>query len=340
MREECKAQHKQAVLSEALLDALRSCKEQEQQSIVLLNRRGWSPTVSCPRCGFVCECNECDISMTWHKAQNVLRCHLCGKEARLPQECPSCEFPEMAHRGIGTERLAAVIQEEIPTLRICRMDADTISKRQGHAEIIQAFGRGDADCLLGTQMVAKGLNFPRVTLVGVVAADQGLAAPDFRAAERTYQLIAQVAGRAGRAEQPGQVIVQAYDPQADAIDCALHNRPKSFFDAELQLRERYSYPPFFALMRILWRSEQAHLVQDLAMRQTQAIRDLQAGVSILGPSPAGIAFVKGHYRWHTLIKADSRQRIQQLIKAINKSHILDSPKEVACLIDVDPYEFS
>ena len=191
--------------------------------------------------------------MTWHRGQNVLRCHLCGKEEPLPQACPSCDYPEMAHKGIGTERLASLIQEALPDLRICRMDADTINKRQGHAEIIQAFGRGDADCLLGTQMVAKGLNFPKVTLVGVVAADQGLAAPDFRAAERTYQLIAQVAGRAGRSDEPGRVIVQAYDPEAHAIDCALNNKPKSFFDAELDLRSRYLYPPFFALMRILWR---------------------------------------------------------------------------------------
>ena len=189
-------------------------------------------------------------------------------------------------------------------------------------------------------MVAKGLNFPRVTLVGVVAADQGLAAPDFRAAEQTYQLIAQVSGRAGRADQPGRVIVQSYDVAAPAIVCALENRPKTFFDAELAIRERHCYPPYHALMRVLWRSEDPHLVARIAQEQTKRMQEHCHDERLLGPSPAGISFMKGQYRWHCLVKADSRQAIQHFIKRITNSHVLAQIKDVITLIDVDPYEFS
>ena len=311
MREECRVQHQSAVISNALIEALRECKEENKQSILLLNRRGWSPTVSCPRCAYVCECEHCDISMTWHKGSDRLRCHLCGFEKSLPDVCPVCSFPEMAHKGVGTERLASLINEQIPDLNILRMDADTIDKRQGHAVTIQSFAKGEADCLLGTQMVAKGLNFPRVTLVGVLAADHGLAAPDFRAAERTYQLIAQVAGRAGRAGDEGRVIVQAFDPEALAIDCALHNRAKQFYDNELALREQYAYPPFTALIRFLWKGEQAAQVERVAKEHSALIAQHCQGEVLLGPSPAGISFAKGQYRWHCLVKGSSRGAIQQ-----------------------------
>ncbi len=338
MREECKRQQQRAVLSDRLIEALQESHQSGHQSIILLNRRGWSPVVSCPRCGYTCECEHCDISLTWHKSTDILRCHLCDFTRRLPDECPVCGHQEMAHRGIGTERLAALINEKIPSLRIARMDADTISKKHGHAEIIQSFARGDCDCLLGTQMVAKGLDFPRVSLVGVVDADHGLAAPDFRAAERTYQLLAQVAGRAGRADVHGSVIVQAYDPKALAIDCALFNKPKSFFDAELALRERYAYPPFTALLHLMWRGEKAHEVEMAAKEQCKKIETVRKDEIILGPSPAALAFAKGQYHWHCLVKASSRGAIQQLVKRMRKSHILDTPKGVLLVIDIDPYD--
>lgn len=338
MRVECRRQQQRAVLSQDLIDALERCHQAQQQSIVLLNRRGWSPIVSCPRCGYVCECTHCDISMTWHRGADQMRCHLCGDQRKLPAQCPVCAYPELAHRGMGTERLAAFISEQLPSLRILRMDADTVSRRQGHADLIQSFARGEADCLLGTQMVAKGLNFPRVTLVGVVDADHGLAAPDFRAAERTYQLIAQVSGRAGRAEAPGEVVVQAYDPQALAIECALHNRPRSFYDAELELRQQYAYPPFAALMRIIWRGEDAAGVQQCAERHCAAIRECCNGEVVLGPNPTLVSFIKGNYRWHALIKGSSRGAIQQLLKRLRKSDILDKPGSVQLVLDIDPYD--
>ncbi|NRA37676.1 MAG: primosomal protein N', partial [Planctomycetes bacterium] len=251
MRDEYRKQGSQAAISGLLVSELKRCLQAGQQSIVLLNRRGWSPTVSCPQCAFVFECEHCDISLTWHKGHNALRCHLCGFERQRPDSCPVCDNHDLSNKGLGTEQLASLLAEKVPGVRIARMDADTINKRQGHADIIAAFARGEADCLVGTQMVAKGLDFPRVTLVGVIAADHGLSAPDFRAAERCYQLIAQVSGRAGRSSDPGTVVVQAYQPDAAAITCALNQQAKTFYDEELSIREKHSYPPYTALMRLV-----------------------------------------------------------------------------------------
>ena len=206
MREECKLQKQQAVLSRTLIDRLKACKDAGEQAIILLNRRGWSPHVSCVSCGHVMECPHCAISCTYHKAHNQLRCHYCGFHQDLPTHCPSCGHPDLTNKGVGTEQLVARIKEQIPHLNILRVDADTVANKQGHAKILQAFNDGEADCLVGTQMVAKGLDFPQVTLVGIVGADQGLHIPDFRAPERTYQLVAQVAGRAGQGELPGSVV--------------------------------------------------------------------------------------------------------------------------------------
>jgi primosomal protein N' (replication factor Y) len=333
MRAECQAQHKAATLSRELISRLAACRDAGKQSIVLLNRRGWSPVVSCQECGHTLTCTNCDISLTWHRGANKVCCHYCGHEMRMPTACPACQQKTLSTFGLGTEQLATVLAAEIPGLRVLRVDADTVAERQGHATLFRAFANGEADCLVGTQMVAKGLDFPRVTVVGIVAADRGLSQPDFRAAERTYQLVAQVAGRAGRGEHPGTVVVQAFDTDNPALRCALDNKPRTFVDGELQLRKEYGYPPFAGLVRLLWSGPDLAKVQIVAQRHGQRLLDAAQGCTVLGPNPAGLAFLKGQHRWHALIKAPTRGAAQAFLDRVGE---LKGEHGVHVAIDVDP----
>jgi primosomal protein N' (replication factor Y) len=340
MREECHAQKKAAVLSRALVDGLQAVLARGEQAIVLLNRRGWSPIVTCGACGHVVECPSCAIAMTFHRGADRLRCHYCDHHTPLPVRCPACGETPMDAKGVGTEQLEQLIRATVPGLRTLRVDADTVSGRQGHATLFGAFAQGEADCLVGTQMVAKGLDFPRVTLVGVLCADRGLAIPDFRSAERTYQLIAQVAGRAGRADKPGRVIVQAYDVNALALTAALHHTPKAFYNAELELRKLYGYPPYAGLIRILWSGERESAVSLCAQDHGDRIKELAQGAVVLGPGPAGMAKLKDQFRWHALIKCSSRGEAQRLLDRLDAAGGLAEPHGVRVAIDVDPLHTS
>lgn len=340
MREECHRQRRAATISSELIERLKQVKERGEQAIVLLNRRGWSPVVSCQSCGHTLTCTSCAISLTYHRAVHQVRCHYCGNGAAMPRSCPACGQDALSTFGLGTEQLAAQLSAEIPTLSVLRVDADTVAGRQGHAKLFQAFSNGAADCLVGTQMVAKGLDFPRVTLVGIVAADRGLSLPDFRAAERTFQLVAQVAGRAGRGERPGTVVVQAFDTEAPALRCAIEGRPKSFFDAEMRLRQEYGYPPFAGLVRILWSGESAANVQLVAEGHGALLRQVAAGCTVLGPSVAALSLLKGQHRWHALVKAPSRGAAQAFLDRLTAAGGLIGAKGVRVAIDVDPYAIS
>lgn len=337
MRHECSEQKQSAVLSRELVNRLAAVKAAGEQAIVLLNRRGWSPVVSCKGCGSTIMCPSCDISLTWHRGPNKLRCHYCGHERAYPKTCPTCASDQLGTHGLGTEQLAHALAQAVPGLQVLRVDADTVSERQGHAKLFQAFAEGQAECLVGTQMVAKGLDFPRVTLVGILCADKGLAVPEFRAAERTWQLVAQVSGRAGRGEKPGTVVVQAFDTEALALRCALENRPKSFIDAELKLRQEYGYPPYAGLVRVLWSGPSEAAVQLLAQEHGARIAALLEGAVLLGPNPAGLAFLKDQHRWHALIKCASRGAAQALLDRIDAAGGLPKGKGVHVAIDVDPY---
>ena len=337
MREECREQKCSAVLARELVTRLSRIKAAGEQAIVLLNRRGWSPVVSCKSCGSTVMCPSCDISLTWHRGADVLRCHYCGHQKPFPKVCPACNEAAMSTHGLGTEQLAHALSAAVPDLTVLRVDADTVSERQGHAKLFQAFAEGRADCLVGTQMVAKGLDFPRVTLVGIIAADKGLAVPDFRAAERTWQLVAQVAGRAGRGERPGTVVVQAFDTEALALRCALEHRPRTFIDAELKLREEYGYPPYAGLIRILWSGPSQANVQLVATEHGARLATVLNGAVILGPNPAGVAFLKDQHRWHALIKASSRGAAQALLDRLEAAGGLPRSKGVHVALDVDPY---
>ncbi len=337
MRTECRRQGRQALISQALLDGLKTCQAAGQQSIVLLNRRGWSPVVSCLACGVQLHCEHCDISLTYHRQDERLRCHYCGYERTMPQHCPTCGETGLSTRGIGTEQLADTLAAAVPGLRVIRVDADTVANRQAHAALLRSFAEGSADCMVGTQMVAKGLDFPRVTLVGIVGADQGLGVPDFRAGERTFQLIAQVAGRAGRGQDPGTVIVQAFDPQALAVRYALDQRLKSFYTHELAIRQRYGYPPHGGLLRLVWRGPEAAIVAAVAEEDGAALRGVLDDAILLGPGPAGMPFLQGQHRWHALIKTASRGLAQRFLDRLLKTEPKRKRRGVTLIIDVDPY---
>ncbi len=338
MRLECKAQKKAAVLSRELVDRLAAAKAAGNQGIILLNRRGWSPIVACAMCGAAVECKSCAIAMTWHRGAAALRCHYCDATSGFPERCPACNEPAMSTRGVGTEQLAALVAEAVPGLRILRVDADTVSTRQGHAKLFTAFSRGEADCLVGTQMVAKGLDFPRVTVVGVIGADRSLAQPDFRSAERTYQLIAQVAGRAGRGEHPGAVVVQAYDINALALRAAVEHRPKTFYDEALAQRQEYGYPPYAGLVRVMWSGPELVQVEQTATTQGTLIHTVAApNCQVLGPNPAGLAFLHDQHRWHALIKAPTRGDAQRFLDRLEAAGGLPATAAVRVTVDVDPY---
>jgi primosomal protein N' (replication factor Y) len=237
--------------------------------------------------------------------------------------------------GQGTEQLEARIQAAVPGLRTLRVDADTVSKRQGHGSLLRAFSNGEADCLVGTQMVAKGLDFPAVTTVGIVHADRGLSMPDFRAAERTFQLIAQMAGRAGRGERPGSVIVQAFDSEAPALVCALNLRIKAFYTAELEQRQAYGYPPYGGLLRLLWTGPDLAKVSRCAQDWADAVGPLLQECQLLGPTPAGMPVLKDQVRWHALVKGPSRGAIQRFFdRSQNEKR---ERSGVRCAVDIDPY---
>jgi primosomal protein N' (replication factor Y) len=334
MRREFSESKKRTELSRALVDGLTAAVRRREQAIILLNRRGWSPVVTCTACGVTAQCTACDISLTFHRGAGLLKCHYCGHEKPMPQACPACGGA-LSTTGLGTEQLEQLVRQAVPGVRTLRADADTTGGRQGHARLLLAFANGEADVLVGTQMVAKGLDFARVTLVGVLHADRCLSSPDFRAAERTYQLVAQVAGRAGRGERPGTVVVQAFDPEALPIACAVEGRPKRFYDAELALRAEYGYPPSAGLVRVLWSGPEEAAVRAAAEADGQRILDLAAtlGAVVLGPTPAAIAWLKGQHRWHLLIKAPSRGAAQGLLDRLGP---LKRHNGVATVIDVDP----
>lgn len=336
MAEEAKACGRGTVLSRALLDGLTAVRAAGEQAIILLNRRGWSPVVHCLDCGEAVMCPSCAIGLTWHRGAELLRCHCCGYQQPMPHRCPSCGGDGLSARGVGTEQLAQLLVDRVPGLRLLRLDADTAGQRQAHARLLDTFARGEADCLVGTQMVAKGLDFPRVTLVGIIGADRSLAIPDFRAAERTWQLVAQVSGRAGRGARPGTVVIQAYDTQAESIHCAVAHRPRRFYDSELALRKTYGYPPWTGLLRILWRGPDAGRVQLVAAAQGARLRELAGDMPVLGPNPAGLPLLQDQWRWHALVKGGSRGLIQQLCDRLEAAGVLRDERGVKVVLDVDP----
>jgi len=328
------AQRAGVVLSRTLLVMMKERLDARDQVLLFLNRRGFAPVLLCPGCGEAVKCESCSVSMTWHARRGRLICHWCCHEKRRPETCPTCQHAGMHELGVGTERLEQAVKDRFPDAIVARMDADTMAERGAHERVLGAFRKKQIDVLIGTQMIAKGLDFPDVTLVGVVSADTGLFVPDYRAAERTFQLLHQVAGRAGRGEKAGTVVIQTYCPDNYAVRAAATNDYDSFVQQELGFRKLTGYPPFSRLLRVLAEARQEDEAKQLLHAAVQPLRGLP-DIEVLGPAPAVIAKVKDHWRWHMLVKCYLPAAFQQVMSVIGT--VEDSgTRTCRVTLDVDP----
>ncbi len=327
------------VLSPELVEGIEERLHRKEQIILLLNRRGYSNFVQCRECGDVWQCLRCSVSLTFHRVTGRLLCHHCRHEEPPPKRCTRCGSEDLSFKGLGTEQVERVVTEAFPGARIARMDVDTTSGKWSHHEILGRFGRGEVDILLGTQMISKGLDFPRVTLVGVVNADVGIHLPDFRASERTFQLLSQVAGRTGRGELGGEVLVQTSLPDHFAVKAALDHDFPTFASRELQERKTPAYPPHTRLVNVLISSPTA---EDAAREAERSASWLRAelsrsnkGVEVVGPAPAPIEKLHGRWRWHFLLRSSSPAALGGILRAYLGSH-RPRGRDVRVVMDRDP----
>ena len=313
------------VLGTELREALAATLEAEEQAILLLNRRGYSSYVQCRECGHVWSCGSCSVSLTHHRSRNRLVCHHCGWQEAVPRNCEECGARGLSFSGLGTEQVERRVGELFPDARVARMDVDTTGSKWAHFEILDRVARREVDVLLGTQMIAKGLDFPSVTLVGVVNADVGLNLPDFRASERTFQLLAQVAGRAGRGERPGRVVVQTYRPEHFALQRAAEHDFPGFAGRELEDRSGPGYPPHRRLANLVVSGPGEEEVADTALELAAWTRELLdrhevETIDVVGPAPCAIQQVRERWRWHFLLKADEAGPLGVLLRALDDRH--------------------
>jgi len=328
------AQREGVVLSRTLLVMMEERLKARDQVLLFLNRRGYSPVLLCPSCGESVQCEQCAVSMTWHSRRSRLVCHWCCSEKRRPEMCTTCENQRMLELGVGTERLEEVVKQHFPQAVVARMDADTMAERGAHERVLGSFRKKHIDVLIGTQMIAKGLDFPDVTLVGVVSADTGLFVPDYRAAERTFQLLHQVAGRAGRGDKAGTVIIQTYCPDNYAVEAAAKNDYESFVQQELVFRKITGYPPFARLLRVLAEGRQESDAQKILRQACEPLNTMK-NVEVLGPAPAVITKVKDNWRWHMLVKCFDQEAFDQAMGAIGTVEDLGT-RTCRVTLDVDP----
>ncbi len=337
MRGEWAGRGRMRIISHRLETCMRRSLEAGQQVILFMNRRGYAPFIHCPRCGFVVKCPRCDITLNYHRRIRAVECHYCGHQARPPEQCPECGLEGLRFSGTGTERIEEAVREQFAEWESTRMDSDSTRARQAHRRKLDAFQAGEAAILIGTQMVAKGLDFPNVTTVGVVNADVALHLPDFRSRERTFQLLAQVAGRTGRGPAGGRVIVQTFMPQEPSIRAAAHHDYEQFAAEELPHRRELGYPPFGRLARIICRGRKLERVESYSVELGSALRRLAAqvpGVQVLGPAPAPVSQVRGRHRRHLLVKSQDAQSAQELLE--DAAELLRAPSGVKVVADVDP----
>jgi primosomal protein N' (replication factor Y) len=317
------------------LDRLvRAGLQRKEQALFFLNRRGFATFLHCTRCGFVLKCGECDITLTFHRSENAARCHYCGGTRTPPVSCPECGFSALRRAGVGTEKIAAEIARRYPEARVARLDRDTAGSQRSMLDTLGQFARGEHDILVGTQMVAKGHDFPGVTLVGIINADTGLHFPDFRSAERTFQLVTQVAGRAGRGERPGRVVIQTFFPEHFAIVRAARGEYGEFAREELEHRRALGYPPFGRIVKILFQGTDPERVAAEAARAAALLREDARDARVLGAVPAPITRIQGKHRFQILLKSASSTRLHALIERLEAA--LPERAGVERSIDVDP----
>ena len=327
------------LFSPQLTQAIRATLQKGEQSLVFLNRRGYSNLVVCAQCGQPVQCRHCQVSLTLHQREQQLLCHYCGYTAPAASICPNCQSGRFSNFGFGTERLEAELAKLFPAARIGRLDRDTSRNRQDFINILKGVHQGEIDILIGTQMITKGHHFPNVTLVGVVWPDAGLGMPDYKAGERTFQLLSQVTGRAGRGDKPGRVLIQTHQPEHYSIVAAMRHDYQAFYHQELSFRRQLGFPPFSRLINLGLDAEEEGLVQEAArelfkLAQPEAGRH---GVQLLGPAPAVLAKLHGRHRWQLLLKGNEFEKLHgflgRLLQALPP--VLRGTK-VKLTVDVDP----
>lgn len=328
------------VFSRALKTKMEETLKRGEQIMLFLNRRGFSRFVLCRDCGFVEKCPRCSVSLTYHQNRRALTCHYCGYKKSAYDTCPKCNGTNLLLKGLGTEKVEKLLKELFPDIRVLRMDMDTTRAKHAHRDIFQAFRNHEADVLLGTQMIAKGLDFPRLTLVGVISADTSINLPDLRSAERTFQLLTQVAGRTGRSTLGGEVVIQTFSPDLAVIEASARQEYPAFFDVEADQRNELHYPPSYRMAKISIRSSERELAHTTAEHLKTALERRAEmngrGVLVLGPAPAAVFRLKGDYRYTILMKAKEPMQAQKTIRPVLSD--LSIPRKVKLVVDIDPVE--
>jgi primosomal protein N' (replication factor Y) len=329
---------KPRVFSDELLEAIQQTHARGEQSIILLNRRGYSSFILCRSCGETIQCPNCDVTLTYHRSERVIICHYCNHRQAVPKSCPSCGKKYIYYVGEGTEQLEEMLTQLFPALRVARIDRDTTARRRVFEQSLSDFSAGMIDTLVGTQMLAKGHDFPNVTLVGVVSVDAGLALPDFRSAERTFQLITQVAGRAGRGDRPGRVLIQTYHPYHYALRHACAQDYEGFYNEEIHYRQNHSYPPFVALGSFLVHGPDLGRVRadSLELRKQLDAANEGRRCRILGPAPAPLSRLKGEHRFQLLMKSRSRRHLREVADAALKAASENGVNLRSVNLEIDP----
>ncbi len=337
LRQERRKEKAAAILSEKLRAAIADRLEKSEQTILFLNRRGFSTSLLCSNCGEARDCPNCSVALTFHRHLSRLSCHLCGHTAAVPQKCPACGKDALIYAGFGTEKVESTVSHIFPKATVRRMDADSMTRKEAYRETLRSFRTGQIDILVGTQMIAKGLHFPNVTLVGIINADLSLHLPDFRAGERTFQLLTQVAGRAGRGETPGEVFVQTYTPFSPSIQFARHHDFTGYFQQELEFRERCDFPPFKHAILITVRSAHEGRAKLSAEILKRRLKEALPEEFLLGDAtPAPLEKLQGQFRFHILIRGEAIMRLSRLVReTLDK---LPFPEDVTVTVDVDPYQ--
>ena len=340
LRQERRKQKSATILSEKLRAAIADRLEKREQTILFLNRRGFSTSLLCSDCGEARNCPNCSVALTFHRHPAVagrLSCHLCGHTAAVPKKCPACGQDALIYAGFGTERVESTVSQIFPKAVVRRMDADSMTRKEAYRETLRNFRTGKIDILVGTQMIAKGLHFPNVTLVGIINADLALHLPDFRAGERTFQLLTQVAGRAGRGETSGEVFVQTYTPFSPSIQFARHHDFAGYFQQELEFRERCDFPPFKHAILTTVRSAHEGRAKLSAETLKRRLKEALPQEFILGDAtPAPLEKLQGQFRFHILVRGEAIMRLSRLVReTVDK---LPFPEDVTVTVDVDPYQ--
>lgn len=338
MREELREGNR-SMFSRNLFDKIKDRLEKGEQTVLFLNKRGYSSFIMCRDCGYVPECPNCDVSMTYHRHRHQLKCHYCGHEEPSPNVCPECTSEHIRHFGTGTQKVEEELLKLLPEARIIRMDVDTTGTKGAHERLLKKFAQKEADILLGTQMIAKGLDFPDITLVGVLSADTMLHLPDFRASEKTFQLLTQVSGRAGRHTLPGEVVIQTYTPEHYSIQLAADQHYESFYEQEMQMRKMGGYPPFYYLALITVSHEEAIMASSEANKIVMNIKpELSPAAVVLGPVASPISRINNRYRWQCLIKYKREPKLGAVLKQVLE-HYAKQGKSNGLMVSVDIHPY-